>query len=35
LAKVLFLGRDYEVHTNPLLVPYANQYRARVQYASK
>jgi len=23
---------DYEVHTNPLLVPYGNQYRARLQY---
>jgi LPS-assembly protein len=30
--KYFFSAGDYEVHTNPLLVPYANQYRARVQY---
>src|SRR5208283_787113 len=30
--KYFVSAGDYEVHTNPLLVPYANQYRARVQY---
>jgi len=30
--KYFFSAGDYEVHTNPLLVPYANQYRARLQY---
>ena len=30
--KYYFSAGNYEVHTNPLLVPYANQYRGRVQY---
>jgi len=30
--KYYFSAGNYEVHTNPLLVPYGNQYRARVQY---
>jgi LPS-assembly protein len=30
--KYFVSAGDYEVHTNPLLVPYANQYRVRVQY---
>jgi len=30
--KYFFSAGDYEVHTNPLLVPYANQYRGRLQY---
>jgi LPS-assembly protein len=30
--KYFFSAGDYEVHTNTLLVPYGNQYRARVQY---
>ncbi len=32
LRKYFFSAGDYEVHTNTLLVPYGNQYRARVQY---
>ncbi len=32
LRKYFFSAGDYEVHTNPLLVAYGNQYRARVQY---
>ncbi|MGB9454533.1 MAG: LPS assembly protein LptD [Bryobacteraceae bacterium] len=30
--KYYYSAGNYEVHTNPLLVPYGNQYRARVQY---
>jgi LPS-assembly protein len=30
--KYFVSAGDYEVHTNPLLVPDANQYRARIQY---
>ena len=27
-----FSGGDYEVHTDPLLVPWANQFRTRIQH---